>query len=110
MLTSVALYVWADLVTKVLCAQTERAQPYPLVLPLEAVDMSLYDEHVLLVMATNAVSTLMLTALDKQPFDQFTDGGMPRPSLAMSENIELEDFVPDWEHHDVRQSVLAGYD
>jgi hypothetical protein len=107
-LSSKALYVWANLVSKVLYNATAAPKSHPLVLPLEAVDMSLYgDEYVLLVMAANAIMSLKISDLEKQPFDQVATDGLPSSSIEMSRKTEVEDFVPDWERHDVQQGVLA---
>jgi hypothetical protein len=108
-LSSKALYVWVNLVDKVLYNKTTTPRSHPLVLPLEAVDMSLYDnEYLLLVMAVNAIMSVKISDLEKQASDQDTVTRLPKTSIEMSRKTEVEDFVPDWQRDDVQQGVMAG--
>ena len=109
LLSSNALYVWANLVGKVLYNNTAIPKSGPLVLPMDAVDMSLYgNEYILLVMAANAIMTLKISDLEKRPSQQAAADGLPNSSIEMSRKTKVEDFVPDWQRHDVQQGVMAG--
>lgn len=70
-LSSKALYVWQDLVTKALFDSAVVPHPHPFVLPMEAVDMCLYNDNCLvLVLAVNGLIKVELSDLEKQMNDQ----------------------------------------
>lgn len=102
-LTSSALYAFANLVGKVLYDKATTSSCFPFVVPMEAVDMSLYkNEYILLVMAANSIMSVRITDLEKQPSDQV---GI---SIEMSQKTSVEDFDPKWQRHDVEQAMMAG--
>ena len=69
-LSSKALYVWSNLVDRVLFDNTSAVESPPLVIPMEAVDMTLFDEKYLtLVMAANELRTLKVVDLVRQPIE-----------------------------------------
>lgn len=108
-LSSKALYVWAHLVGKVLFNQSDPLQGLPLVLPMDAVDMSLYhDEYVLLVMAENAFMSLSIGDLVQASAGHGTATTLPAFSTEMSRRTKAEVFVARWQRHDVLQGVLAA--
>lgn len=108
-LSSKALYMWANLVSTVLYGQQGTPKSHPLVLPLEAVDMSLFgNQYILLVMASNSIMGVKIGDLEKQHSDYVGEARLNETSIEMSRKAEMEDFAPDWQSHDVQQGVLAG--
>jgi hypothetical protein len=107
-LSSKALYVWTDLVEHVLFNKKHSSFLQPLVIPMEAVDMSLIDnEYLFLVLAVNGIASLKISDLEKQPFDQSGLDAESRLSIEMSQKTKMEDFVPRWERHDIQQGMMA---
>jgi hypothetical protein len=106
-LSSKALYVWKGLVDQVLFNKSENLRSQPLVIPMEAVDMSLFDnEHLFLVLAENGIASLAIKELERQPFNHDTTDYESRLSIEMSQKTNVEDFVPSWERHDIQHGML----
>jgi len=107
-LTSKALYVWSNLVGKVLYNKTIDPKSV-LVLPLEAVDMSLCgNDYICLVMAANAWKRLKISDIVSPPADQDNVAGPLVSSIEMSRKTDIRGLTPDWKRHDVQQGVLVG--
>jgi hypothetical protein len=107
-LSSKALYVWTDLVEHVLFNDKVIPNPSPLVLPVKAVGMSLIrDEHLLLVMAANAVMTLAIIDFERESAADSEPLSFAILSPEMSQQTKLENFSPRWQFSDVEQRLMA---
>jgi hypothetical protein len=108
-LSSKALYVWANLVDVVLYNKTNKQKSNPLVLPLDAIDMTLYgNDSLLLVMATNDIRILKIIDHEMLSLHQGPFHTSPSASIEMSEKTNVVGFMPDWQHDDVQQDMMAG--
>lgn len=108
-LSSKALYVWTDLVEHVLFNDKVVPNPSPLVLPVKAVSMSLIrDEHLLLVMGTNAVMSIMISDLERESVDDPEPHSFMPLSSEMAQQAKLESFSPRWQVSDVEQRLMAA--
>lgn len=63
-LSSKNLYVWRDLVEQVLSQKSSTLRLQPLVIPVEAIDMSLINDHLFLVLAENGVAGIPIEELE----------------------------------------------
>lgn len=107
-LSSKALYVWKDLVEQVLFDKSKNLRSQPLVIPMEAVDMSLFDnEHLFFVLAENGIASLAISELERRPINYDPTDNEGRLSIEMSKKANLEDFVTKWQRHDIEQGVMA---
>jgi hypothetical protein len=108
-LSSKALYVWTDLVERILFNDKAVPDPAPLVLPMKAVGMSLINnEYLLLVMGTNAVMSLAIGELDREPTVDTEPQSFAILSPEMSQRTKLEEFSPQWQYSDVEQRLMAA--
>jgi hypothetical protein len=106
-LTSKALYVWRGLVEEVFLQRSTHARLQPLVIPMEAIDMSMFNEYLFLVLAENGIAELPLRDLEVSPVDQVATDRESRHSVEMSQHAQMEDFAPKWERYESQQE-MAG--
>jgi hypothetical protein len=107
-LSSEALYFWPNLASRLLHGD-KGATSGALVLPMEAVDMSLYeDEYILLVMAANAIMNVPIGDLETATAAHLGGAMLPGISVEKSRRTNVEDFVPAWESRDVQQGMMAA--
>ena len=97
-LTSKALYVWFDLVDRALAGQFASPEIVRLVLPVNAIDMSLLDDqYLLLVMGGNAVMSLAITDIESQLPGKTATEFKSVISSGRFEKTSLDDVVKDWQ-------------
>jgi hypothetical protein len=74
--------------------------------PLSA-ELSLFDEHLVLVLAENGIAGIPLQDLEASHIDQDLADRERVLSLEMSRRAQIEDYAPQWEHHESQQRMLA---
>ena len=108
-LSSKALYVWSNLVDRILFENASSPSSLPLVIPMEAVDMTLFDDtYLMLVMATNGLMSPKITDLEGQPIED--DGAAHQSGFSneLARRTKLEDLHPEWKNSDIAQGILIG--
>jgi len=108
LLSSKALYVWFGLVDRASNGEFASPNMIRLVLPMDAIDMSLLgNDYLLLVMGANAVHCLPVKSLESQIVGNFhleKTSGLTSGSL---ERATLEDVRQIWQTEDIEQHDLA---
>jgi hypothetical protein len=108
-LSSQALYVWTDLVNRVLFGGEAVPNSLPLVLPIQAVDMALIqEERLLLVMGSNAVMALAISDFEREPTEDLGSHSFADLSPEMARRTNLEELKPRWRSVDFEQRMMAG--
>jgi hypothetical protein len=106
-LSEKALYVWHGLVEEVFAQRSASVKLQPFAIPIRAIDMSLFDEHIMLVLEENGVAGIPIGDLEAPNFN-FPNLDTVR-SHDMSRRAQIEDYAPRVEHYNSRQGmVLAG--
>jgi hypothetical protein len=106
-LTSKALYVWTYLVERLFFGGKPSPDTLPLVIPMEAVDMTLFnDSYLIIVLAANGLLGPTIKELERQPIEN--DPTPLRSSMEFSRRAKLEELHPAWQTRDVKQSALVG--
>jgi hypothetical protein len=107
-LTSKALYVWIDFVGRALAGQLAGPDMTRLVLPIDAVDMSLLDDqYLLLVMGVNAVTCLAIADIEGQLANNSATEFRSGTGSGNFEKTSLDDIHQDWQTEDVEQQDLV---
>lgn len=108
-LSSKALYVWSNLVDRVLFGNTSAPKSLPLVIPMEAVDMTLIDgKYLMLVLAANGILNPSIADLERQPIDDDATALCSGFSNELSRRTTLEDLRPTWRSSDIEQGVMVA--
>jgi hypothetical protein len=112
-LSSKALYMWLDLVGQVLFGKGPPTSSSPLVLPMQAVDMSLIEhESLVVVLAANAVTRLALSDLERAGLEVLkavhAEHAPADLGVEMSRRTRLQDLFPKWHSADTEQRMMAG--
>ena len=77
-------------------------------LPVEAVDISVIDDKVLLlVMDVNAITTLAIADLERQSAGERVTQTEPDFTFSMQDNAGLTELTPAWQTKEVEQ-VMAS--
>jgi hypothetical protein len=78
----------------------------PLAIPVEAIDMSIFDERLFLVLAANGIVPIPLRDLELSPIQQDLTDRDNRRSVEMSRRTQIEDYTPaTWEHSESLQGM-----
>jgi hypothetical protein len=108
-LSSQALYVWSNLVDRILFGNTSAPKSRPLVIPMEAVDMNLIDgKYLMLVLAVNGILSPSVAALERQPIEDDAMALQSGFSNELSRRTRLEHLHPTWRVDDIEQGAMVG--
>lgn len=107
-LSSKALYVWINFVTRAQSGQFRSPDMVRLELPVEAVDMSVIDDELLLlVMGINTITTFAIAELERQSAGDGVTQPEPDFAFSMQDDAGLTELTPAWQTAEVEQ-VMAG--
>jgi hypothetical protein len=104
-LSDKGLYVWQELVQQVFSQRSTHVRLQPLVIPMEAIDISIFDEHLFFVLAENGIAGLPLRDLEVGPIDHIATDHESRRSVEMSQHAQMEDIAPEMKWYESQQEV-----
>lgn len=108
-LTSEALYTWFNLIGRALLGQFASPDTVRLVLPINAIDMSLINnQHLLFVMGTNSITSLELTEIEDRLEDKTATQFGSAFGHGSFEKTSFGDIHQDWRTEDVTQHDLVA--
>ncbi|HTU27094.1 MAG TPA: hypothetical protein VMF30_16930 [Pirellulales bacterium] len=108
-LSSDGVYAWEQLIPRLTDGDGPVSTDAPLVLPAEAIDMSVYgNERLLLVMAKNTVMQADIRALFSRPRSEGSASFLAGHRYAPLPQIEFQRFAPVWHRSDIVRSTMVG--
>jgi hypothetical protein len=107
-LSSKALYAWINFVARARAGRFISPDMVRLELPVEAADMFVIEDTILLlVMGVNAITTLAIADLERQSAGEGVTQPKPEITFSRQDNAGLIEMTPAWQTTEVEQ-VMAG--